>query len=164
MLFRSALGRPEKLRRSLCDLGTVVNDVVFLVEPSFRHHKVRLKVVQKGELETLEADAEQLGQAVMNLVLNARDAAGPGGWVRLELATNEPGQCVLRVFDSGPGPPPEMHGQLFEAFTTSKPEGVGLGLAVARQIVESHRGTLRFAPRSDTTCFELCLQIGRAHV
>jgi nitrogen-specific signal transduction histidine kinase len=66
------------------------------------------------------------------------------------------GAARMRVVDSGPGPPAELVDKLFEPFVTSKPEGVGLGLAVARQIVEAHRGTIVLDLAGETT-FEVVL-------
>ena len=61
------------------------------------------------------------------------------------------------VLDSGAGPPAEFIERLFEPFSTTKPEGVGLGLTVARQVAESHGGRLEFSRGVGATCFELTL-------
>jgi signal transduction histidine kinase len=61
----------------------------------------------------------------------------------------------LRVLDSGPGPSDAVAAQLFEPFVTDKPEGTGLGLAVAKQIAESHGGSLRWFREDGVTCFEV---------
>jgi signal transduction histidine kinase len=92
---------------------------------------------------------------LLNLLLNGVEAAGPGGWVRIEWFGTAANWHVC-VVDSGPGPPEHLVERLFEAFVTSKPEGVGLGLAVARQIAEAHGGTLAYR-RDEHTCFELIL-------
>ncbi len=73
--------------------------------------------------------------------MNAIEAAGPGGEVSLE-AFAENGDVVIEVSDTGPGPPPEVAETLFEPFVTSKPEGVGLGLALAQQVAIEHGGQL----------------------
>jgi signal transduction histidine kinase len=67
--------------------------------------------------------------------------------------------CIIEVTDSGPGPPPEIAGRLFEPFVTSKPEGVGLGLAVARQVAEAHGGTVGWRRDGGRTCFRIELPL-----
>jgi signal transduction histidine kinase len=101
---------------------------------------------------------------VVNLLLNAVDAATEGGWAELaleSLSSGESGGASVRiaVTDGGPGPPAEIADRLFEPFTTGKPDGVGLGLAAARRIVEDHGGTLVFRAAPHTT-FEIFLPCG----
>jgi len=68
--------------------------------------------------------------------------------------------AAIWMLDSGPGPSAEIEGKLFEPFATSKPEGVGLGLAVARQIARAHEGDLVYSRNgAGTTCFELRLPL-----
>jgi len=147
-----------------------------LVEPAGRHRRVAIDVCRRPAPEDLVdaqdsanpraprapllADPEQLRQLFLNLTLNGVEAAGPGGSVRIEWFGTATDWHVC-VFDSGPGPPQQLVERLFEAFVTSKPEGVGLGLAVARQIAEAHGGTLVYR-REEHTCFELILPRGGA--
>lgn len=154
-----AAGQPRPPQRVACNLSGVIDDLVSLVGPTCKHRRVDLQTQFVGDAVhdiRLNADAEQLRQALLNLVLNAIEAAGPGGWVRLECDTSNPIVIHLRIRDSGPGVPRSLSDRLFEPFTTSKPEGVGLGLTVARQIAESHGGSLRYL-RDGQTCFELSL-------
>ncbi len=136
----------------------VVDELVQLVSPACQHRKVELAVdCPAGWNTRLSADAGQLRQTLLNLVLNAVEAAGPRGRVRIELRAAA-GQATVRIYDSGPGPPPQVADRLFEPFATGKPEGIGLGLTVARQIAEAHGGSLTF--KSDGgTCFCLTLPL-----
>ena len=95
---------------------------------------------------------------MMNLMLNALEAIGKDGWVRVELLADQK-QVRFRVLDNGPGLP-EIAQRLGEAFQTTKPEGVGLGLAVARQVAEGHGGHLLYTRQEDVTCFEFLLPAG----
>jgi signal transduction histidine kinase len=155
-------------RYAPCTLRKIVEDVVDLTGPALEHKRVQLTVSDEtlGD-DALEADADQLCQLLINLVLNASDAAGPGGWVKINLRKHEfenapvassarAGLC-LQVIDSGPGPPPEIVAKLFQPFATSKPEGIGLGLAVASQIASSHGGDLVFHRAGGETYFEVRL-------
>ncbi|MEK8049191.1 ATP-binding protein [Ideonella sp. DXS22W] len=97
----------------------------------------------------IEADAEQLIQALYNLMHNALQAVGPGG--RVELSAQDDaatGMLVLACADDGPGIPPEIAERLFEPFVTRRGGGIGLGLAVVQQVVQAHGGQIRVG-RSD---------------
>jgi signal transduction histidine kinase len=154
-----AAGQPELPQQVHCDLRAIVDDLVGLLSASFKHRKVSLSVSADSHAQLpLHADPDQLRHLLMNLVLNALEAAGSGGWVRIEALISDDSVTHLRVLDSGDGPPAEFaSGRLFEPFSTSKPEGVGLGLAVARQIAEAHGGALEYTRRNQHTCFELTL-------
>ena len=90
-----------------------------------------------------EIDPGQLEQVVTNLLLNAREsmATGGAGGIRVRLAANDQG-LQISVADDGPGIPPDNFDKLFDPFFTTKRTGTGLGLPVARQIVERHHGTI----------------------
>jgi signal transduction histidine kinase len=156
-----AVGQPRDPERQACDLKEIAADLVALHGPTFQHRKVKLEAELGERSIPLSADVKQLGQLLLNLLLNGIEAAGPGGWVRIETGIHtQEHQAFVRVLDSGPGPPSEIEGKLFEPFATSKPEGVGLGLAVARQIARAHGGELYFSRNGEgITCFELRLPL-----
>jgi signal transduction histidine kinase len=154
-----AVGQPQPPRQRECDLRRIIDDVSLLVGPACRHRKVELKPVTGPDSLPVRVDTGQLGQLLLNLLLNAIEAAGSGGWVQV-LVTEQPGERIrLSVLDSGPGPPGDVCERLFEPFVTGKPEGIGLGLTLARQIAQAHGGSLRFT-RERYTCFELELPTG----
>jgi signal transduction histidine kinase len=143
-------------RRGHCDLQHVVDDVVALLGPSCKHRGVAFeRDSQRYRPGPLWADSDQLRQLLMNLVINGIEAAGTDGWVRIELSADS-AATTIRVLDSGGGLDPSLAERLFEPFATGKPEGIGLGLTVAKKIVESHGGTIRYT-RVGPTCFEVVL-------
>lgn len=151
-----SLGRVERRGAEPCDLGRLLADVALLVGPACQHARVEL--TRCGEAEGVEASVEVSGvrAAVLNLTLNAIEAAGPGGAVRLE-AIAEGDEVALEVADTGAGPPPELADTLCEAFVTSKPEGVGLGLALAHRVATDHGGRLSWRREDGETRFRLTL-------
>jgi signal transduction histidine kinase len=114
-------------------------------------------------------DAERLSQVVINLLLNAIQAAtsaratvGSPGMVRIELSPIGDDRLALAVFDSGPGPSADVRDTMFDPFVTEKPDGVGLGLSVAREIVERHGGRIEWYRSDAMTCFTVELPCTRA--
>jgi len=105
------------------------------------------------------ADEPSLRAAVLNLALNAIEAASPGGSVALELR-NDSHTRVIEVTDTGPGPPSQLGETLFEPFVSGKPEGVGLGLALARHVALAHHGSVSWAREGAFTRFRLTLPSG----
>ena len=158
-----AIGQPRDPERKACDLKEIAADLVVLHGPTFHHRKVQLQAELGERSIPLSADAKQLSQLLLNLLLNGIEAAGPGGWVRIETGVREDQRLAyVRMLDSGPGPPAEVAEKLFEPFATSKTEGIGLGLAVARQIARAHEGDLIYYRSSESngaTCFELQLPL-----
>ena len=105
-------------------------------------------------LPLVKVDPGQMEQVVMNLVQNAADATEHARARRLEISGRiEEGAAVIEFHDSGPGIPAENLDKLFDPFFTTKPKGLGLGLPLARRIVERMNGrlTLRSLPGEGTT-------------
>jgi signal transduction histidine kinase len=148
------LGRTGPLRRESVALGSLVGETVALLGPRCKHARIDLRRQPPGEEVTVLGDAGQIEQLLLNVVGNAIEAAGPGGWVEVALR-RESGSAVCEVSDSGPGPPPEVAAKLFEPFVTGKPEGVGLGLAVSRQVAEAHGGRITWRREAERTCFRI---------
>jgi signal transduction histidine kinase len=151
------LGRTGPLRRERVALGALVGETVALLGPRCKHARIDLRWQPPAEEAAVVGDAGQIEQVVLNVVGNAIEAAGPGGWVEVALRRESgaaPAVCV-EVSDSGPGPSPDVAAKLFEPFVTGKPEGVGLGLAVARQVAEAHGGRITWRREADRTCFRI---------
>jgi signal transduction histidine kinase len=148
----------EQLEVSLVSL---IEEVLSLIRPRGRHVGVELLWSPPSVPLLVRGDRRELQELLVNLLLNSVDAAaqldsrGGSAWARVELLEAPTNRVRLRVLDSGPGPTDAIAAQLFEPFITDKPEGTGLGLAVAKQIAESHGGSLRWSREGDTTCFEV---------
>lgn len=110
-----------------------------------RHHgsflNVELEVVMPPQAPFRGSDA-MMQRAVLNLLLNAAEAAGGGQRVRLELSQAEHGRYCIAVDDSGPGVPAEMRDKIMEPFYTSKASGTGLGLASVAACTALHHGVI----------------------
>jgi signal transduction histidine kinase len=154
-----ALGRGEAPQPAVCDVGHLVEDVASLVSPACEHALVALEVAECAPDLAVRADVESLRAAILNLMTNAIEAAGPGGIVTVRAAASGNGVCI-EIGDSGRGPPGHVAETLFEPFVTTKAEGVGLGLALARQVALDHGGTLAWSREEDRTIFRLMLPHG----
>lgn len=151
-----SLGRVERRPPAEFDLGRLLDDVALLVQPACQHAKVAFEAPRGGDSIVLCADESGVRAAVLNLVLNAIEAAGQGGRVDLD-AVPEGETVTIEVSDTGDGPPLELAENLCEAFVTSKPEGVGLGLALANQVALEHGGRLSWSREQGVTRFALAL-------
>lgn len=150
------LGKSLELQTQPCRLAKALEAATALVVPQCRHAHIDLRVVppQSGDV-TVMVDPQQFGQVFLNVLTNAIEAAGPNGWVEVRWGTASDRLGFVEIRDSGAGPPPEIADRLFEPFVTGKREGVGLGLAVARQVAEAHGGTLNWKREANCTCFRI---------
>ena len=153
-----SLGKGGSRPPALVALNRVIQSVHDLVILSCEHRDVQLTIESDSSEATVIGYSDGLRAALLNLTLNAIDATGPGGHVWLILST-EDSRCRLCVEDDGPGPPSSIGTTLFDSFVTSKPEGIGLGLAVASAVAQTHQGTLGWRRENNRTRFELVLPL-----
>lgn len=151
-----SLGRAERVPHAPCELGRLLADIALLVYPSSQHAHVDFRLLPGDKPVRVMGDEAGIRAAILNLTLNAIEAAGPGGRVNLGASTDD-GEIAIEVSDTGPGPLPEVAESLLEAFVTSKPEGVGLGLAIAQHVAVEHGGRLGWSRRGGETQFRLAL-------
>ncbi len=135
--------RDRPLARSPVRLAEVVADAAGAV--TFPP-EVRFSAEGLEDLPPVEGDPLQLRQVLLNLIENAVHAASPRGAVRVAAAAAD-GGIELAVEDSGPGVDAATARRLFEPLITTKPEGIGLGLALVKRIVERHGGSVGYQPR-----------------
>jgi PAS domain S-box-containing protein len=146
--------RPEAPVFEPLDLRMVVERVERLVRHAARKQGTELLV--EAEPGWIHGDANQLEQVLLNLTMNAMQALGKGGHVRVVLQPDADG-VLLKVEDDGPGIDPEAVEGIFHPFFTTKPNGTGLGLAVAKRIVEDHGGSLSTEKRETGAAFQVLL-------
>ena len=156
------LGRAGEQKRERCSLTRLLDEAVTLLRPQCEHAKIDLIWRPPAMPAEIDGDTGQLGHLFLNVIGNAVEAAGPGGRVEVDLSRStehEPSLFRIDVWDNGPGPPAEIAGRLFEPFVTGKPEGIGLGLAVAMQAAEAHGGRLDWRREDGRTCFRIVLPV-----
>jgi signal transduction histidine kinase len=163
-------GREEPPALGPCSLTELLEETIALMRPQCQHRHIELRAKLTGPAVDLMADAGQLGNLFINVLSNAAEAIGANGWIEVRLRAVTPAQAptelapgrswhLVEIVDSGPGPPPDVADRLFEEFVTSKPEGVGLGLAVARQVAAAHGGRIDWQRNDGCTCFSVWLPV-----
>jgi len=127
-------------------LNDLIRDTIAVTAHELQRHRVSVQLELGDELPTVMGDRVQLQQVLLNLILNAVDAmadATDGTRVlRIGSRIDEPGSVAIEVRDCGKGFEPGSVDRLFEAFFTTKPAGLGMGLSVSHTIVEAHGGRI----------------------
>jgi two-component system NtrC family sensor kinase len=144
------MARSRPSQRHNVGLNEMAQAATDMLHYGYRSHGIELQLQLDPTLPEVLADGDQIGQVILNLLVNAQQAlASIDGPRRVSVQTGvEPGEgqasVWLRVRDSGQGVSPELHGRVFEPFFTTKPEGMGtgMGLAVSRALAREHGGDL----------------------
>ena len=133
------------------NLGEAIVETLLLVDHERRQRRVRIAVQCEPGLPAVSADRVQIEQILLNVLRNAFHAIEGAErrqvWIRTSRA--EEGRVRLVVEDSGPGLTPELCERVFEAFYTTKPNGLGVGLAISRSLAERHGGRLWAEPEGE---------------
>lgn len=138
-----ALASNASPERRVTDLNAVVRQAVAVVEPQLRAHGVGLRLHLHEDLPKISGDAVQLQQVILNLLTNALEAiSGPDGKILLHTEREASGKVQVCVEDNGGGLTAEAAVRAFEPFRSTKPGGMGIGLAICRSIVEAHGGQI----------------------
>jgi PAS domain S-box-containing protein len=128
------------------DINDVIDDALLLVQRQVLNHRVDLRLDLESQLPRVLGDRVQLQQVVINLVINGIEAMAHvtdrPRWMSIRSHRDDGGQVVLSVRDAGVGIDPENANRLFNAFYTTKREGMGMGLSISRSIVEAHGGRI----------------------
>ncbi|HEX2083989.1 MAG TPA: ATP-binding protein [Xanthomonadaceae bacterium] len=161
--------RQREPRRDAQDLAAIAANVVELLRLEAERLQLRVDLALAPDLPPVYADRVMVEQVLLNLVKNAieamREIPATRRALRIEARRTLDGEVELRVLDRGAGLSAEQQDQVFSPFFTTKSDGLGIGLAICRSIIEYHEGRLFFEPRDgggSVFGFTLPLARGRA--
>ena len=140
-----ALFQRDEVEMLAVDLGQILYDVECILRADAASKRVTLQLDVPTGLPAVMGNKTQLIEVVMNLVSNGLDSvceSGEAGTVEIRASQPEAGRVRVLVRDSGKGIEPEALPRLFDAFFTTKPKGMGMGLAIVRSIIENHGGRI----------------------
>jgi len=141
-----ALIKKVPRRKDGLEINEAILEVVALAHGEVVKNSVSLQTQLAAGLPLIQGDRVQLQQVILNLIINAVEAMSGvnEGPRELLISTGKDGSSglLVAVQDSGPGLNPESFDRLFEAFYTTKPGGMGMGLSICRSIVEAHGGRI----------------------
>ncbi len=147
-----ALVKKVPPRREPLYMNEVIREVIALTQTDAQRNAVKWHSRLDDNLPLISADRVQLQQVMINLIINAIEAMAGAGDEPRELAIvsgiGDANDVVVEVQDTGPGLDPEQLDRLFQSFYTTKPDGIGMGLAISRSIAEAHGGRLSAAPNN----------------
>ncbi len=141
--------RKHEIKSELVDVNDMLRDIMNLIEADAHGEGLAVAVQLADDVPKVNADRVQLQQVVLNLTRNAVDAMRDGlrrqKGITLRTARTGNGDASIEVEDHGHGVPRSLAGSIFHPFVTTKQEGLGVGLAISRTIVETYGGTLKFS-------------------
>jgi C4-dicarboxylate-specific signal transduction histidine kinase len=140
-----ALIKKAPARKDAVEINDAILEVIALTRTEAENNSVSVRTQLAEGLPHVQGDRVQLQQVLLNLIINAIEAmrdVGEGERELLISSRNEPDGVSVEVRDSGPGFAPADIDRVFEAFYSTKPSGVGLGLSICRSIIEAHNGRL----------------------
>ena len=150
--------RPMPPRFEAAGLNEIVERVAGLVGKDPAAGRAAIIKDLAGDLPPVRLDEAQIGQVLINIILNAVQVMPAGGQVTVRTRREDPGHVAVEVADTGPGIPPDVLPRIFKPFFTTKHKGSGLGLAICDRIVRDHGGSIEVANgegRGATFCVRL---------
>ena len=159
------VARPLQLNLSFENITNIIDDVIHRCQPQIEASGLTVSSEYALDLPLIKADRQRLEQVFTNLIVNATQAMH-GGQLNLRsefvkpVKDNSNEAIMITIVDTGPGIPTDVHRRIFEPFFTTKARGTGLGLTVARRIIEEHQGSIHIESEPQQgTCFVIKLPI-----
>jgi signal transduction histidine kinase len=134
--------RPREVEKKIGSINPVVERLLRFMEPELQQKSVLVTVALDDALPEIFFDSEQIYQVLFNIVFNAIQAMPDGGELLVRTSPAGPEQVVVELSDTGMGIAPEKLEQIFTPFYTEKNRGTGLGLTIAKSIVDKHAGRI----------------------
>ncbi len=144
-LLGTARPRASEMRQS--NLNTTVEHAVMLARQQVLSKPIQIEFTSSADLLEVEHDSDQMHQVLLNLLLNSVQAIEGSGMVRVAVLAKDDEDAVITVSDTGRGIPAEHLPNIFRPFFTTKGNGTGLGLSLARRIVEEHHGHIEVSSK-----------------
>jgi C4-dicarboxylate-specific signal transduction histidine kinase len=145
-----AMFKKDRRERDQLAVNDLIEDILTLVHGAIKKQQVSIRTELLQDLPHVVADRTQLQQVFMSLIMNAIEAMGPvtnrERLLSIKSGVHGPGTVMIMVEDSGTGIDPNNTERIFDAFFTTKSDGMGMGLAMCRSIIESHGGRLWASP------------------
>lgn len=158
-----AFARRRPVEHRALDLRQTIEDNLEIFQERLAHNHITVETSFADACPCVHADADQMSQVLINLVMNAIHAMSDGGVLRVALApVPDRGVVTLTIADTGHGIPQEVIAKIFDPFFTTKEfgKGTGLGLTVVKGIIEEHSGTIQVESQPGAgTQFTICLPI-----
>lgn len=149
-----SLTRPREAQQEALEINALLAELTDLIRSDARQHRVQYQFEPGSLLPAVRVNRAQIQQLTLNLVRNAIEAqletCAESRAVTLLTAANQNGEVEITVVDSGPGVSPAIVPHLFQPFSTTKSNSMGLGLAMSRTIARAHSGTLVYQPNRPT--------------
>jgi len=156
--FLRYINRTE-LQLASTDINVLVSDMIDFYSPQAYSHSVTIRQSLCPETLVCRADENMLKQVMLNLFINAQQAMSDGGELMVKTQRRD-AEAVVEICDTGHGIAPERLPQLFEAYHSSRPRGSGLGLPIAKKIIDAHKGTISVnSEPGKGTCFTIRLPL-----
>ena len=161
-----SLAKKAPPKKDWLNINETVLEIIVLMHIDVERNHISLRSQLSDDVPLVWADRIQLQQVILNLIINAIDAIsalsdGPRDLL-VSSAQDKSNGVLVAVRDSGTGLPPEKLEDIFDAFYTTKPDGMGMGLAICRSIVEAHGGRLWATPNEPRgAVFQFSLPTGQ---